>query len=277
MPEQPSARAAAPGSISGVAMIPVLASPDELTKQVTLDSKVLAEQFYFFTVVIMWLIHAGFMAYEAGVARRKNIMATALKNILTIAVVTPAFYYFGWWIYGCLERGFVPTDPNGGYLVGGSFDLSAFCKSTHRLERQHGAEPADNITGVFWAAFLLFSWTTGSIMSGALIERVRLSAYLLLDDGPRLRGLDPRRRLGLERRRLARDRVRLPRRDRLGRRARRRGRLHARRAVPARAAHRQVHERRAGAVVPAAQPASDPAGADADLHGLLRLLRARAS
>ena len=37
----------------------------------------------------MWLIHVGFMAYEAGVARRKNIMSTAMKNILTIAVVTP--------------------------------------------------------------------------------------------------------------------------------------------------------------------------------------------
>ena len=43
-----------------------------------------------------------------------------------------------------------------------------------------GPNLADNITGVFWAAFLLFSWTTASIMSGALIERVRLAAYLLL-------------------------------------------------------------------------------------------------
>ena len=36
---------------------------DELAQQLTQDSKVLADQFYFFTVVIMWLIHAGFMAY----------------------------------------------------------------------------------------------------------------------------------------------------------------------------------------------------------------------
>ena len=33
---------------------------------------------------------------------------------------------------------------------------------------------------IFFLAFLLFSWTTGSIMSGALIERIRLSAYLIL-------------------------------------------------------------------------------------------------
>src|SRR4051812_9361508 len=58
------------------------------TQSLTQDSAILAEQFYFFTVVFMWLIHAGFMSYEAGVARRKNLMTTAMKNILTIAVVT---------------------------------------------------------------------------------------------------------------------------------------------------------------------------------------------
>ena len=52
----------------------------------------------------MWLIHVGFMSYEAGAGRRKNVMSTAMKNILTIAVVTPRFYYFGWWIYGCFEH-----------------------------------------------------------------------------------------------------------------------------------------------------------------------------
>ena len=78
---------------------------EELKQQIDLDSLVLPEIFYYFTVVIMWLIHVGFMAYEAGVARRKNIMSTAMKNILTIAVVTPTFYYFGWYIYGCFQEG----------------------------------------------------------------------------------------------------------------------------------------------------------------------------
>ena len=43
-----------------------------------------------------------------------------------------------------------------------------------------GPNLQDHISLVFFLAFLLFSWTTASIMSGALIERVRLSAYLLL-------------------------------------------------------------------------------------------------
>lgn len=147
----------------------IAATLDGVSAGQVLDSKVIAEQFYFFTVAIMWLIHAGFMAYEAGIARRKNLMVTALKNILTIAVVTPAFYYFGWWIYGCFQ---------GGFSYAGSGD--AFCASTLPWGDNMGPNLQDNITGVFWAAFLLFSWTTGSILSGAILERARLSAYLIL-------------------------------------------------------------------------------------------------
>jgi ammonia channel protein AmtB len=145
-----------------------------LQDQVTLDGQILGEQFYFWTVVVMWLIHVGFMAYEAGAARRKNVMATAMKNILTIAVVTPSFYYFGWWIYGCMETGLIPEGPES--LQGGL----NFCATTYPWSDAMGPNLNDHITAVFWGAFLLFSWTTGSIMSGALIERVRLSAYLVL-------------------------------------------------------------------------------------------------
>src|SRR5215207_7111552 len=94
-------------------LAPIIAqAADSATaEQLTRDSAILGEQFYFFTVVLMWLIHAGFMSYEAGIARRKNVMATAMKNILTIAVVTPTFYYFGWWIYNCNQPG-LPIGPN---------------------------------------------------------------------------------------------------------------------------------------------------------------------
>src|SRR3972149_7624754 len=78
---------------------------EDLQEQISLDSLVLTEVFYYYTVVVMGLIPVGFMAYETGVSRRKNLMSTAMKNILTIAVVTPTFYYFGWYIYGCFEEG----------------------------------------------------------------------------------------------------------------------------------------------------------------------------
>ena len=106
-------------------------------------------------------------------ARRKNIMSTAMKNILTIAVVTPSFYYFGWYIYGCFEHG-GPAEGHAGPAA------AASARATSPWADQLGPNLADHISLVFFLAFLLFSWTTGSIMSGALIERVRLSAYLFL-------------------------------------------------------------------------------------------------
>src|ERR671917_473911 len=152
----------------------LLAQAPAVEDQLALDSQVLAEQFYFFTVVIMWLIHVGFMAYEAGASRRKNVMSTAMKNILTIAVVTPTFYYFGWYIYGCFEEGW----PKSGHA---SPDvLEGFCGLTAPWSAAMGPNLQDHVSAVFFLAFLLFSWTTGSIMSGAVIERIRLSAYLIL-------------------------------------------------------------------------------------------------
>jgi ammonium transporter, Amt family len=138
-----------------------------------LDSAILGEQFYFWTVVVMWLIHVGFMSYEAGVVRRKNVLATAMKNILTIAVVTPTFYYVGWWIYNCNQPG-LPIGPNGSDFT------SAACAGGIPWSDAFGPNITNNINLVFFLAFLLFSWTTASIMSGACLERIRLSAYLVL-------------------------------------------------------------------------------------------------
>jgi ammonia channel protein AmtB len=139
----------------------------------TLDSAILAEQFYFFTVVIMWLIHVGFMSYEAGAVRRKNVLATAMKNILTIAVVTPTFYYVGWWIYNCNQPG-LPIGPNSSDFT------SVACQGGIPWSDAFGPNLTNNINLIFFLAFLLFSWTTASIMSGACLERIRLAAYLLL-------------------------------------------------------------------------------------------------
>ena len=142
-------------------------------ESLALDSVILGEQFYFFTVVLMWLIHVGFMTYETGVARRKNALATAMKNILTIAVVTPTFYYFGWWIYNCNSPA-CRSGPNSTDFTG------VACQGGIPWSDTFGPNLTNNINLVFFLAFLLFSWTTASIMSGALLERVRLSAYLVL-------------------------------------------------------------------------------------------------
>src|SRR3954463_9011140 len=169
--------------LSGISSLLAQApTTQELSDRLTLDSQILSEQFYYWTVVIMWLIHVGFMSYEAGAGRRKNVMATAMKNILTIAVVTPTFYYFGWWIYGCFNKGIIPFTPGDFVHSAHSSEVAManFCSTTYPWAANLGPNLNDHISGVFWAAFLLFSWTTASILSGAIIERARLSAYLVL-------------------------------------------------------------------------------------------------
>lgn len=122
------------------------------------------EVFYWWCTAIMFMIHAGFLAYEIGASRVKNALASGMKNILTLAVVVPTFYFFGWWIYNAFPGGLVPTDAAG-----------ALPWSTSM-----GPDVKDMGTGIFWAAFAMFAATTGSILSGAVIERIRLSAYLIL-------------------------------------------------------------------------------------------------
>ncbi len=100
-------------------------------------------------------------------ARQKNVLMTMMKNLLTCAVITPTFFLFGWWIYYAFQGGVVP-------------DTGAAAVAALPWSEVMGPNLDDNITGVFWFAFLLFSFTTGSIMSGAVIERIRLGAYLLL-------------------------------------------------------------------------------------------------
>lgn len=125
------------------------------------------EFYYWITVVLMFLIHVGFCMYEVGASRHKNHMHTLMKNTMLIPLVTVTFFYFGWWIYWAL--------PNGPGITGG-IEWEAGSANTPWSQTM-GPHMQDRITGVFWAAFLLFSWTAASIVSGAVIERIKSSGF----------------------------------------------------------------------------------------------------
>ncbi|MBX2858959.1 MAG: hypothetical protein KTR17_09875 [Cellvibrionaceae bacterium] len=122
------------------------------------------EVFYWWCTAIMVMIHAGFLAYEMGASRSKNALAAGVKNILALAIIIPTFYLFGWWIYNAFPKGFIPIDAASALPWAASM----------------GPDAKDLGTGVFWGAFALFGATTGSILSGAVIERIRVSAFLIL-------------------------------------------------------------------------------------------------
>jgi Amt family ammonium transporter len=153
---------------------------DELSALVV----IFTEFYYWVTIPLMFLIHVGFCVYEVGVARHKNHMHTLMKNTMLIPVVTMGFLLFGWWIYFAL--------PNGPWITG-SLLAAPWATGWSELMGPHmGGQPVSDqlsasdtgtwarLNGVFWAAFLLFSWTAASIVSGAVIERIRSNAFWIL-------------------------------------------------------------------------------------------------
>ncbi|MCZ6665636.1 MAG: ammonium transporter [Gammaproteobacteria bacterium] len=145
---------------------------------------IFTEFYYWVTVVFMFLIHVGFCIYEVGVSRRKNHLHTLMKNTMLVPLVTVTFFLFGWWIYFAF--------PNGPWIIGDLVDAPWAVPWSELMGAHMGGTPAGasltaedtmfwaRINGVFWAAFLLFSWTAASIVSGACIERIRSSAFWIL-------------------------------------------------------------------------------------------------
>jgi len=104
-----------------------------------------------------------------------------MKNTMLIPLVTITWYFFGWWIYSAFVNGPYLAesimDGNSGLQLGGGFGANDMANPMSSIM---AVNLGDHINGVFWAAFLLFSWTAASIVSGAVIERIRISAFGIL-------------------------------------------------------------------------------------------------
>lgn len=138
----------------------------ELKALIDMASTINMEVYYWWCTGLMVIIHAGFLAYEMGASRLKNALASGVKNILAFAFIIPTFFFFGWWIYLAMYAGFTPDFEAG---AGGLPWASSM-----------GPNMADSASGIFWGAFVLFAATTASIFSGSVIERIRMSSFLIL-------------------------------------------------------------------------------------------------
>ncbi|MEM7195877.1 MAG: ammonium transporter [Pseudomonadota bacterium] len=151
-----------------------------MSNELTSLGIIFTEFYYWITVVLMFLIHVGFCMYEVGASRYKSHLSTLMKNTMLIPFVTITFYLFGWWIYFAFING---PGINGG-LVEGVGEWSSPFSPLMGAHMGGGTDPGAGdwarINGVFWAAFLLFSWTAASIVSGAVIERIAAGAFWIL-------------------------------------------------------------------------------------------------
>jgi Amt family ammonium transporter len=111
------------------------------------------------TAFLVFWMQAGFALVEAGLTRAKNTTNILFKNLIDFVFATVAFWAFGYaFMYGSSAAGWIGTS---GFFISGGED----------------------VVGVpvlaFWFFQLVFAGTAATIVSGAMAERTKFSAYLI--------------------------------------------------------------------------------------------------
>jgi len=107
---------------------------------------------------LVFLMQAGFMCLESGLTRAKNSINVAVKNIADFGISVALFWTFG---YGIMF----------GISQAGWFGTSSFFPS---------AQVEQPFATVFFLYQAVFCGTTTTIISGAVAERIKFSAYIIV-------------------------------------------------------------------------------------------------
>lgn len=121
------------------------------------DPMVLDAIWVLLCAALVFLMQAGFMCLESGMARTKNSINVAMKNIADFVIASAGFWLIGFGImFGDTYFG----------LFGGNM----FCIDFD----------ADPWRSTFFVFQTMFCGTAATIVSGAIAERTRFSVYLLI-------------------------------------------------------------------------------------------------
>ncbi|MCB0179466.1 MAG: ammonium transporter [Anaerolineae bacterium] len=105
---------------------------------------------------LVFFMQAGFAFLEAGFTRTKNTVNVLTKNFMDFCIGGIAYFVFGYAImYGTSIGGFIGSD--GFLLLGDYYDVS---------------------TALAWFFQMVFAATATTIVSGAMAERTKITAYL---------------------------------------------------------------------------------------------------
>ena len=106
--------------------------------------------------VLVFFMQAGFALVESGFAKAKNTVNILTKNFMDFSIGGLAYFFFGYGLmYGTDIGGFIGSD--GFLLLGEYYDVN------HALA---------------WFFQMVFAATAATIVSGAMSERTRITAYL---------------------------------------------------------------------------------------------------
>lgn len=107
---------------------------------------------------LVFIMQGGFLCLETGLTRSKNSINVALKNLIDFGIATLLFWAFGFALmFGATANGLIGTE---GFLP--NFDAAS----------------SDKI--VFLIFQVMFCGTAMTILSGAIAERLRFSAYIII-------------------------------------------------------------------------------------------------
>lgn len=114
---------------------------------------------------LVFLMQAGFMCLESGLTRAKNSINVAVKNLADFGVSVALFWVFGYGImFGLSQFGWWGTSQ---FLPSAPYESTAAMSST-------------SFAIAFFIYQAMFCGTATTIISGAVAERLKFSAYLVI-------------------------------------------------------------------------------------------------
>lgn len=116
---------------------------------------------------LVFIMHLGFTALESGMSRAKNTVNILFKNIGILAFSIIAYYVVGFSLM-------YPGEP----LLGTFFGFAGF----GLLIDSSSLTPAYNASYTYYSDFIfqaMFAATTATIVSGAIVERMKLPSFLV--------------------------------------------------------------------------------------------------
>ncbi|WP_407659063.1 ammonium transporter [Marivirga aurantiaca] len=145
-------------------MITELVSPSASLSDEALNILTVNNLWMMLCIALVFVMHLGFACLESGFTQSKNTVNILFKNTLTPAIGLVSYTIIGFNLM-------YPEFANGP----GWFDFSGFfLKDTLGLDY--------NIGYTYWTDFLfqgMFAATAATIVSGAVAERIKISAYFI--------------------------------------------------------------------------------------------------